>query len=148
MRSIFSIVVGLAVWCGLIGFSAYSLAAERQSSPAAATAANATGGWPDSDSGVSMDPVDRAYLAAAKSYLKQAEIAQEIYVLDHNRYAASLDQLRTEDPALPGSVRVASSSRSGYLIEARARDSGSTVFSLEKQNGVGQYHAVQTAAAG
>ena len=141
-------MIGLTVWCGLIGFSAYSLAAERQSAPAAVTAANAGGGWVDSDSGASMNPIDRAYLAAAKSHLKQAEIAQEIYVLDNNCYATSLDQLRTEDPALPDSVKVVNASCTGYLIESQAHDSGATVVSLQKNDGAGEYHAIQTAAAG
>ncbi|MCL4310307.1 MAG: hypothetical protein M0Z32_08470 [Actinomycetota bacterium] len=147
MRSILSIVIGLAVWCGVVGFSAYSLAAERLPAPPAATTA-ADGGWPDSDSHVSMNPIDRAYLAAAKSRLKQAEFAQEIYVLDNNCYASDLDQLRTEDPALPDSVQVVRSSCSGYLIRSQAHDSGATIVSLKKENGAGQYHAVQTAPAG
>ena len=147
MRSILSIIIGLAVWCGVAGFSAYSLAAERLPAPSIATT-GADGGWPDSDSGVSLNPIDRAYLAAAKSHLKQAELAQEIYVLDNNCYASDLDQLRTEDPALPDSVQVVSSSCTGYLIQSQAHDSGAIIVSLEKENGVSQYHAVHSAPAG
>ncbi|RJQ43248.1 MAG: hypothetical protein C4534_08635 [Gaiellales bacterium] len=102
-------------------------------------------GWGDSDDGTVPAPVDRALLARAKSHLKQAEIAQEIFVLDNNCYAADLESLRTADPGLPDGIDVTASSCSGFRIEVAAGDSRDTICSLDKEMGSVEYHATPSA---
>ena len=145
MRSIFAILIGIAVWCGLLVYSAHALGLLGPGGGAGA-GENFTvtygAGWGDSDTGARMSPIDRAQIAVAKSALNQAEMAEEIYALDHSCYASTLDELRTEDPAVPGSVRVARSDCRGYRIEVTALDGSATVCSLDQDNGQTEYHAL------
>ncbi len=95
-----------------------------------------------------MKPIDRALLARAKSHLKLAEIAQEIYITDENCYASDLDSLRLEDPALPNGIEITESSCRGYTIEVEAHDSAGHVVSLEKDWGRSEYHSIPRQASG
>lgn len=105
-------------------------------------------GWVDDDGGVVPGPIDRALLAKAKSHLKQAEIAQEIYALDNICYAADLNSLRAADPGLPDGITVSWSGCDGYRIEVAAHDSRGTVCSLDKVGGSAEYHATATEPGG
>lgn len=99
-------------------------------------------GWTDSDSGTVPNPIDRALLARAKSHLKQAELAQEIYITEAGCYAADLESLQIVDSGLPDSIIVAEASCSGYTIESPADDSADTICSLKKVWGKSEYHAL------
>jgi hypothetical protein len=99
-------------------------------------------GWVDSDYGTELNPIDRALLAKAKSHLKQAELAQEIFITEAGCYATDLESLRTVDPGLPDGIIVAEASCSGFTIESPANDSTDTVCSLKKVWGKSEYHAL------
>lgn len=141
MRSSFAILVALAVWCTISAVSAGSILG---SSPITPTELDlSTGmGWVDSDSGAILNPIDRALLAKAKSHLKQAELAQEIFITEGGCYATDLESLRSVDPGLPDGLIVAEASCSGYTIESPANDSTGTVCSLNKVWGKSEYHAL------
>ncbi|MBI5870487.1 MAG: hypothetical protein HZB44_05940 [Actinobacteria bacterium] len=141
MRSSFAILVGLAVWCAITAVSAGSMLG---SYPVVPTELDLTTGmgWVDSDYGTRLNPIDRALLARAKSHLKQAELAQEIFLTEAGCYATDLESLQTVDPGLPDSINVAEASCSGYTIESPANDSADTVCSLKKVWGKSEYHAL------
>lgn len=150
MRGAFSILLVIGIWFTAIAYSAHAAGISLGSPPAVKTGtiASAGMGWVDSDAGTTPSAIDRARLAVAKSSLNQAEMAEEIYAIDNNCYAANIDQLRTADPAVPGSISVVSSSCTGYLIESPAGDSVGTICSLAKENGISEYHALTPSNAG
>lgn len=144
MRGTLTFLISMTIWCLLVILAAgYMEGWSMPDNPGLELTAEM--GWGDNDLGIEPGPIDRALLAKAKSHLKQAEIAQEIYAIDNNCYASDLEEMREADPGLPEGLSVTSSSCTGFTIESPAHDSLETICVLSKEWGKSEYHAIPTA---
>jgi len=76
-------------------------------------------------------PQDRAALLAAESQLRNAQMAQEAYYAENERYARTTSELKTMDTRLNPKVEVTSGG-GGYEMQITAGDSAQTVYIIRK----------------
>ncbi len=77
-------------------------------------------------------PQDRAAKLAAQSQLRNAQTAQEVFFVNHERYATSTAELRGEDPGVSVKVEVTKGTADGFEMQVKANDAGGTLFILRK----------------
>lgn len=147
MRNVFGTLIAMTIWIVVLAVAAQTMASPEDARLPSENVdvemgMSADMGWSDSDSGYQPAIIDRASLAAAKSHLKQAEMAQAIYQLETECFAADLDELRIADPAIPDSISVVSASCDGYAIESASGDSRGSVCSLVNNGGRSEYHVL------
>lgn len=75
---------------------------------------------------------DRAARLAAQTQLRNAQMAQEVYFVDNEKYASSTSVLKNSDANVSSKVEVTRGDRNGYEMQVRANDSAQTVFILRK----------------
>ncbi|MHB8792037.1 MAG: hypothetical protein ACYC6O_01675 [Thermoleophilia bacterium] len=75
---------------------------------------------------------DRAARLAAESQLRNAQMAQEEYFVENERYAATTAELKSIDDRLHPKVEVVSGSSRGYEIKITASDSSRTVYIIRQ----------------
>lgn len=77
-------------------------------------------------------PQDRAARLAAQSQMRNAQMAQEAYFVDNNRYASTMAELRSMDAYLNQKVEVTGGNTSGYEMRITASDSTGTVYIIRQ----------------
>ncbi|MHB9112783.1 MAG: type IV pilin protein [Thermoleophilia bacterium] len=75
---------------------------------------------------------DRAARLAAESQLRNAQMAQEEYYVENERYAATTAELKSIDTRLNPKVEVISGSAKGYEMKITANDSSQTVLIIRQ----------------
>lgn len=75
---------------------------------------------------------DRAARLAAQSQLRNAQMAQEEYYVENERYAATTVELKSIDERLNPKVEVISGSARGYEMKITASDSSETVYIIRQ----------------
>ncbi len=77
-------------------------------------------------------PQDQAAHLAAQAQLRNAQTAQESYYAENERYAVSLDELKSASPGMTVRVEVTRGDKTGYEMRVTSNDSTHTVFILRK----------------
>ena len=77
-------------------------------------------------------PQDRAARLAAESQLRNAQMAQEQYFAENERYASTTSELSSIDQSSGSRVEVVRGDARGYEIQITANDSGKTVLIVRK----------------
>lgn len=75
---------------------------------------------------------DRAARLAAQSQLRNAQMAQEEYYVENERYAGTAAELKTIDEKLNPKLEVISGGARGYEMKITANDSSQTVYILRQ----------------
>jgi uncharacterized membrane protein YdfJ with MMPL/SSD domain len=75
---------------------------------------------------------DRAARLAAESQLRNAQMAQEQYFAENERYASTTSELSSIDQSSGSRVEVVRGDARGYEIQITANDSGKTVLIVRK----------------
>lgn len=75
---------------------------------------------------------DRAARLAAQSQLRNAQMSQEQYYVENERYAATTAELKSIDDRLHQKVEVMSGNTTGYEMKITANDSSQTVYIIRK----------------
>ncbi|MFA5801896.1 MAG: hypothetical protein WC911_05395 [Thermoleophilia bacterium] len=81
-----------------------------------------------------VSPEDRAARLAAQNNLRNAQMAQESYYAENERYASSASELQTMDPRLNSKIQVINGSGSGFEMSIEASDSAKTVYIIRRSN--------------
>jgi len=71
---------------------------------------------------------NRAARLAAESQLRNAQMAQDAYYAENNRYASTTAELKSMDARLNAKIEVMSGSTKGYEMKITANDSSQTVY--------------------
>lgn len=71
---------------------------------------------------------DRAARLATQSQLRNAQMAQDAYYAENNRYASTTTELKSMDARLNAKIEVMSGSAKGYEMKITANDSSQTVY--------------------
>ncbi|MDO8735725.1 MAG: hypothetical protein Q7K29_01390 [Thermoleophilia bacterium] len=80
----------------------------------------------------SSTPQDRAAVLAAQAQLRNAQMAQETYYVENERYAATTAELKTTDVHLNPKIELVSGTARTYEMKITANDNNSTVFILRR----------------
>lgn len=80
----------------------------------------------------SNSPQDRAARLAAQSQMRNAQMAQEAYFVDNNRYASTMAELKSIDAYLNKNVEVTGGNASSYEMRVTASDSTGTVYIIRQ----------------
>lgn len=86
----------------------------------------------DAENTAGNTPQDRAARLAAESQLRNAQIAQEQYFAENERYASTTSELASIGQSSSSRVKVVSGDAQGYEMQVTANDSVKTVLIIRK----------------